>query len=101
MNKIKISIGVVVLSLMSGVAYAGFDKNPTSAFEDRRVTAESNIEQVKLLKEILAESKKNNEFLKKLIDLESSKLESSGKGKVDVEPSVDGELNQDIEKGSR
>ncbi len=69
MNKRVILPALVTFFMMSGSSYAGFDKNPTSALEDRRATAEANKEQTKLLQDLLSETKKTNDLLKSLVDI--------------------------------
>ncbi|MDA0781409.1 MAG: hypothetical protein PQ612_07295 [Rickettsiales bacterium] len=67
MNKKYISTVAVTFVLASGAAYAGFNNKSTSAVDDRTVIVGENTEQTKLLKEILAETKRTNELLVKYI----------------------------------
>jgi Skp family chaperone for outer membrane proteins len=71
---------VVALSLMTGTASAGFDKNPTSAIDDRRAMTQNAKEQTKLLKELLDETKKTNELLQKLVASGGAASNSRGRG---------------------
>ena len=67
MNKKYTSAVAVTFMLTSGAAYAGFNNKSTSAVDDRTAIVEENTTQTKLLKEILAETKKTNELLVKYI----------------------------------
>ena len=92
MNKRGVLPVLVTFFMISGTAYAGFDKNPTSALEDRRATAEANKEQTKLLKDLLAETKKTNDLLKGLIDVytgSNRRQSSQGRGAQDSAESGD------------
>ena len=93
MNKGSIFAVLVAFTMMSASAYAGFDKNPTSALHDRRATAEENKEQTKLLKKLLQETVKTNEILERLIEEQSN----SGRTKQQ-EPSPEGD-NDSSEEG--
>ena len=67
MNKRYISAVAVTFILTAGTAYAGFNNKSTSSVDDRTAIVAENTEQTKLLKEILAETKKTNELLIKHI----------------------------------
>lgn len=86
MMKKNISIIAISFAMLSGFAIAGevsskgisnegsiqlakasFDENPTSATEDRRLVAESSAKTVAVLEQILAENKKTNQLLEKLV----------------------------------
>lgn len=77
MKKNNIYVATLFLAFTSSFAFAEefkvatatFDKNPTSAFEDRRLVAESSAKTAASLEQILAESKKTNQLLEKLIEL--------------------------------
>ena len=68
MNKWQIGAVLAVFIMTSSASEAGFDKNPTSALKDRRETAESAKEQVKLLKDLIAETKRTNQLLEELVN---------------------------------
>jgi len=70
MSKKNIGLFAVIVAFFASLALAGFDKNPTSEREDRRIRTEASQETVKLLKQLVEESKRTNELITKLIHVE-------------------------------